>query len=68
MVKIIRKWIDKSGNFMLGTDDNGTLYCKNIAQDINYVCVDPVFKKNRKFYWKFVNPKTKEVKLIERNN
>jgi hypothetical protein len=66
MIKIIRKWYDKTKRHMFGLDSDGNMYCKDVQEETNLVCVDRCFKKGHKWYYKFVNPKTGKTKLVER--
>jgi hypothetical protein len=66
MVKILRKWTDKNNQYQFGTDANGTLYCKDLRENVNMVLVDNCFKVKNKWYYKFINPNTNKIKLVER--
>ena len=66
MIKIIRKWFDKHQQYQFGQDDNGNLYCRDIKTSTNLILLDPLFKKKNKFYYKFINPQTQVIKLVER--
>ena len=66
MIKIIRKWTDKHKKYQFGTDSDGKLYCRDLKEDVNLVCIDSCFKKKHKWYYKFINPKTNKIKLVER--
>lgn len=66
-IEIIRKWLSKDKRYQYGTDKKGVLYCRDMELNINLICIDPVFKKKNKWYYKFINPETKNIKLVERN-
>ena len=65
-IKIERKWTDKNERFTFGQDKFGHLYCKDNETNVNLTLLDPYYKKGRFFYYKFVNPITKIVKLVKR--
>lgn len=65
-VKIIRKWKDKTQNFQFGQDEEGRLYCRDLKNKANLICIDICYKKHKKYYYKFINPKTQTVKLVPR--
>jgi hypothetical protein len=68
MVKIIRKWADKSNKYMFGTDAQGALYCRDVVEAVNLVLVDAYFKKGKNWYYKFVYPNSDRIKLVLKNN
>lgn len=66
MTKIIRKWLDKTGRYQYGIDENDSLYCRDMREQVNMVCTDVCYKKKEKYYYRFVNPVTGVVKLVQR--
>ena len=65
--KIIRKWKDRSRRYYLGYDDKGNIHCRDTKNEVNMVLIDAYFQRRNKWFYKFVNPKTKEIKLFERD-
>jgi hypothetical protein len=66
VVKIINKWTDKYNLYTYGLDKDGTLYCKSNVDDVNLICVDPYFKKQNHYYYKFFNPLRKTFHYVKR--
>ena len=65
-IKIIRKWFNRSKSLQFGQDNTGKLYCRDIKNNRNLVLLDSYHKVKERYYYKFIDPVTKKIKLVER--
>jgi len=66
VVKIINKWLAKKDRYEIGMNILGRMFMKDTRSNQNLINSGIKIKKGV-VYNKFINPKTKEVKYIERH-
>ena len=58
MVKIVKKWKSYNNRYLYGQDEQGNIYCRDLDEQVNLVCVNPWLRIKNKTYILFVNPQT----------
>lgn len=64
VINLFKKWTDNTKKFLLGTDNNGNLFCKHIHCGTTMVCENMKFR-NRKKVYTFICPKCGTKKTIQ---